>query len=293
MSPVEIRYVVEPTPGIAAARDRAVVESATSDVLVFIDDDERPTESWLLPLVDTWQQTGAAAVMGRVLSVFDSPLSPWVAAGEFFRRRRMATGTRISVGAAGNLLLDISQVRRLGVAFDARLGLGAGEDSLFTMQLVRAGGLLVWCDESVATDHVPSDRMTRRWVLDRARSHGNTETVVELMLAERHHSVLRLRAAARGGVRIAGGLARFGLGLAIRSLRHQARGLRTAYRGLGIASGAVGVVVLEYSRPEGVGAVQLAAAGARVPARAAASATARASASASASAPERVSHGRV
>lgn len=248
-SPVDITYVVESQPGIAAARSRAVLESAASDVLVFIDDDERPTASWLVPLLTTWLQTGAAGVMGRVVSVFDSPLSPWVAAGEFFRRRRMSSGTPIAVGAAGNLLLDLLQVRLLGVAFDPQLGLGAGEDSLFTMQLVRAGGRLVWCDESVATDHVPADRMTRRWVLDRARSHGNTETVVELLLADSHHVAVRLRSACRGGVRIVGGYARFGVGVVTGSLRHQARGLRTAYRGLGITLGAIGVIVQEYARP--------------------------------------------
>ena len=243
-----LSYVIEPTPGIAAARNRAVLESDRSDLLVFIDDDERPTESWLLPLITTWQQTGAAAVMGRVVSVFDSPLSPWVEAGQFFRRRRMPTGTEIEVGAAGNLLLDLLQVHRLGVRFDTRLGLGAGEDSLFTMQLVRSGGRMVWCDESVATDHVPSDRMTRRWVLDRARSHGNTETVVELMLGTMPPVQTRVRAAARGGLRVAGGFTRYGLGLLTGSNRHQARGLRTAYRGLGIAAGAAGVVVQEYAR---------------------------------------------
>lgn len=252
---VTLRYVAEPTPGIAAARNRAIDEALDADVLVFIDDDERPTGSWLIPLVRTWERTGAAAVMGRVQSVFEARPEPWVEAGEFFRRRRMPTGTEIQVGAAGNLLLDLLQVHRLGVRFDERLSLGAGEDSLFTMELVRRGGRMVWCDESVATDHVPPERMTRRWVLERARSHGNTETVVALLLARSNaeRRRLRARAATRGSVRVAAGSARFALGVATGSLRHQARGLRTAYRGLGIASGAVGVAVQEYARePERV-----------------------------------------
>ena len=35
-----VRYVHEPRPGIAAARNRALDESAAADVVVFIDDDE-------------------------------------------------------------------------------------------------------------------------------------------------------------------------------------------------------------------------------------------------------------
>jgi cellulose synthase/poly-beta-1,6-N-acetylglucosamine synthase-like glycosyltransferase len=249
-SPVTLRYVVEPRPGIAAARNRALLEAENADVLVFLDDDERPTASWLVPLIDTWERSGAAAVMGRVISVFDTPLEPWIAAGEFFRRRSMPTGTEIEVGAAGNLLLDLMQVHQLGVQFDERIALGAGEDSLFTRQLVQRGGRLVWCEESVATDHVPPQRMTRRWVLDRARSHGNTEVVVELLVATTAPARRRVRALAamRGGIRVAAGAARFSLGLVAGSLRHQARGLRTAYRGLGMASAALGVVVHEYAR---------------------------------------------
>ena len=247
---IPVRYVVESTPGIAAARNRAIDESTEDDLLVFIDDDEHPTAAWLAPLVETWGRTGAAAVMGRVVSEFDVDLDPWVAAGEFFRRRSMPTGTEITVAAAGNLLIDRVQLHRLDVRFDERLGLGAGEDSLFSRELVRRGGRIAWCEESVAVDRVPSERMSRRWVLDRARSHGNAETVVGLHLARTRAERARVRAgaAARGTVRVAGGSARYLYGVLARSLRHQARGLRTAHRGIGIVSGAAGVVVQEYAR---------------------------------------------
>ena len=249
-SDVVVRYVVEAEPGIAAARNRAIDESSASDLLVFIDDDEHPTSEWLTPLVETWKRTGASAVMGRVVSEFDDELDPWVAAGEFFRRRSMPTGTEIAVAAAGNLLIDRVQLHRLGVRFDERLGLGAGEDSLFSQELVRRGGRIAWCEESVAVDRVPIERMSRRWVLDRARSHGNAETVVGLHLARSGAERARVRAtaAARGTVRVAGGSARYAYGLVARSLRHQARGLRTAHRGLGIVTGAAGVAVKEYAR---------------------------------------------
>ena len=45
-----LTYVVEPTPGIAAARNRALAETST-DLIVFIDDDERPVADWLELLV--------------------------------------------------------------------------------------------------------------------------------------------------------------------------------------------------------------------------------------------------
>lgn len=250
LSAPELRYVPEPTPGIAAVRNRAIDEAAGSSLLAFIDDDERPMVGWLDSLVATWEATGAAAVSGRVLAEYDGELDPWIRAGDFFVRRRMPSGTQIGVAATNNLLLDLDQVRRLGVRFSAALGLAGGEDSLFTRSLARAGGRMLWCDESVVVDRVPSARMTRSWVLTRAWSHGNAAVLTELRLADGPwaRSVLRLRWSAGGVVRVAGGSARWGWGGLVRSDRHRARGLRALCRGAGMLGAACGVVFQEYAR---------------------------------------------
>jgi len=247
-----LRYVVEPRPGIAAARNRALDETVGSDLLVFIDDDERPRTGWLSHLVRTWQVTRAAAVSGRVISEFDAGLDPWVAAGDFFRRRSMRTGTEIRVAAAGNLLLDLRQIRGLGLRFDSSLGLSGGEDTLFSRQLQHRAGRIVWCEESAATDFVPAARTTRRWVLRRAWSHGNTESVIDLHLAHSsfRRTLVRVNATVHGLARVAGGGGRYVLGLLTGSNRHQARGLRSVCRGTGMLAGAFGVVYEEYARTE-------------------------------------------
>jgi succinoglycan biosynthesis protein ExoM len=246
----ELRYVAEPTPGIAAVRNRAIDEAAGARLLAFIDDDERPLESWLAALVDTWERTGAAAVSGRILAEYAGELDPWIRAGDFFVRRSMPTGTPIDVAAAGNLLLDLDQVRDLGVRFSAALGLGGGEDTLFSRTLARAGGRMVWCDESAAVDRVPLQRMTRAWVLTRAWSHGNAAVLTELRLASGPSARVRLRVlgTVRGLLRVAAGAARWGWGVLVRSHRHQARGLRAVCRGAGMAGAACGVVYEEYAR---------------------------------------------
>ena len=79
-----VRYVVEATPGIAAARNRVLDEPGAAAVLVFIDDDERPHAGWLRALLETWERTGAAAVAGAVVSEFSGPLDRWISAGGFF-----------------------------------------------------------------------------------------------------------------------------------------------------------------------------------------------------------------
>lgn len=246
-----VRYVCEPRPGIAAARNRALTEAVDADLLVFIDDDEWAEPGWLDHLVDTWQATHAAAVMGRVVSKFEHAPPPFIEAGGFFRRRRMPTGTRIPVVAAGNLLLDMGQVRASGTRFDESLGLGGGEDTLFSRVLARQGLTMVWCDESVAVDFVPDDRLTRRWVLMRAWSHGLNAGRFDVLLAEgrRARALAVARGAVGGLIRVGGGSARWVLGTLTGSLTHRARGLRALHRGRGMIAGALGRTFEEYARP--------------------------------------------
>lgn len=246
----QVRYVHEPRPGIAAARNRALSESATDSVLVFIDDDEVPTENWLRTLVDLHSATGAAAVVGPVVSEYAKTPEPWIQEGRFFDRRRLKTGTRLTVAATNNLLLDLPQIRAFGLAFDERFGLSGGSDTLFTRKLVRLGGVMLWCDEAAVIDRVPVSRLTREWVLRRALRSGNSAARVSLELAENaaQKTLARGRHLASGAVRVAGGSARLLAGTVTGSMSLRARGLRTIARGTGMASGAFGYVYSEYKR---------------------------------------------
>lgn len=245
-----VDYVHEPEPGIAAARNRALASSAADDLLVFVDDDEEPHAGWLRALLESRRRTGAAAVAGAVVSAYDGEPTPWLAAGDFFRRRQLPEDTPITVAATNNLLLDMHVVRRLGLRFDAAFGISGGSDTLFTRRLTDAGELMVWSAAAVVTDWVPVGRLTRDWVLRRALRLGNSTSRVDVLLAGGPAARLgvRLRATARGAVRLLGGCARWAVGVATGSLRHRARGLRTAARGLGMTTGAWGHVYQEYRR---------------------------------------------
>lgn len=246
---VEVRYVHEPEPGIAAARNRALAECG-QDVLVFIDDDERPTTRWLRLLVETYLRDRPAGVVGPVVSEPAREPDPWIVAGDFFERERRTTGSEVTTAATNNLLLDLAQVREHGLSFDTRFGLSGGSDTLFTRQLVRSGGRLVWCDEAVVTDVVPATRLTRAWVLRRAYRSGNSDsrTTVELAVGRRARILARLWMTGRGILRLAGGSLRWLLGLLTGSLRRRVRGRRTIMRGAGMLAGAWGSVYHEYAR---------------------------------------------
>jgi hypothetical protein len=200
--------------------------------------------------MDTQARTGAAAVVGAVVSDFEGDLDPWVRAGGFFERRRLVTNTPITVAATNNLLLDLAVVRATGLRFDADFGLTGGSDTLFTRQLTGAGHLMVWCDEAVVTDHVPASRMSRDWVVRRSFRYGNSAVRVALVLAPSGpgRAWARLRGIAQGLPRLVLGAFRWLVGTLGRSGVHQARGLRTAARGAGMMAAALGLAYAEYRR---------------------------------------------
>lgn len=246
----EVRYVCEPRPGIAAARNRALDEAKDAQLLTFIDDDETPSERWLLSLLELYRSTRAAAVIGPVISEFEHEPDQWIVAGGFFRRRRLPSGTDVTVAATNNLLLDLDQIRSFHLAFDERFGLTGGEDTLFTRRIVGHGGRMVWCDEAVVVDHVPRDRLTRQWVLRRAFSSGNSWSLVSVVMAEGAWEQVRTRVLllVAGFARLVGGSARCGVGLILRSVSHRATGLRTIERGAGMVAGVIGYGYREYRR---------------------------------------------
>lgn len=246
-----VQYRHAAAPGIAAARNAALEASDPHDVLIFIDDDERPVDGWLDLLLGTWHETHPAAVIGPVVSRFAVEPDAWVRAGRFFDRRRLPTGTETAVAATNNLLLDLAFVREHGLRFDERFGLTGGSDTLFTRQLHAAGGRMVWNDEAVVTDVVPPQRVTRRWVLQRAFRSGNSWATTSVAIARSplDRARTRLSLVAQGTPRLVAGVGAVGLGSVAGRLALRARGTRTAARGAGMLSGAFGVAYVEYKRP--------------------------------------------
>ncbi|MGM1029609.1 MAG: glycosyltransferase family 2 protein [Actinomycetota bacterium] len=252
-APVPVHYAIEARPGIAAVRNRLLDLAGDCDVLAFIDDDEVPRPGWLSELVATWRSSGAAAVMGRVISMFDDDADPWVLATGTFRRPSRPTGLELQVAAAGNLLVDLTQVLEAGVRFDASLGLAAGEDTLFSKQLVAAGGRIVWCDESQAEDTVMPERVTRAWAMRRAFNGGNSTVQIELRLEPRPaaRAAIRARRFVGGAARTVVGFGRHLWGRVSRDLTADARGMRTVWRGIGMMAGSWGHEHHEYARSTG------------------------------------------
>ena len=250
-------YVHEPEPGIVAGRNRALSQAHGSDALIFIDDDEIPSPGWLKALVSTWRAQGCAAVTGPTPPTFEVDPSAWVVASGAFDSWEAADGAQVRSADTGNLLLDLAVVEDLGLRFDPRYGLTGGEDSLFTRQLTRAGGVIRFAAGAVVTKRVPAARARRTWVLERSLRSGSSWARVRIDTAGPTDGALgglaRLRLRLGYGVK---GLAKAGVDGARAGVARirgdvpaQARYEVSSRGGLGMVVGALGGHVREYGRP--------------------------------------------
>jgi succinoglycan biosynthesis protein ExoM len=246
-----VRYVHEPRPGIAAARNRALEDAGAAELLVFIDDDEVPLDGWLQSLVDSWLEWRCVAVAGPVVARFEGgTVDQWAASSGVFDRARRATGTVLQGAATNNLLLDLTQLRSYGLGFDESFGLTGGSDTMLTHSLIKRGATIRWCDEAEVLDYIPARRVTRAWVLQRSFRTGNGWSRVALALADPGPGRVtqRLDLTARGVVRILRGVARQASGLFTHRVADRAGGACMVATGVGVILGAYGFAYTEYGR---------------------------------------------
>lgn len=245
-----VHYVIEPTPGIAAARNRAIEEIST-DLMVFIDDDERPTENWLRALVDCFSaHPGTLGVLGLVESEFAHTPDEWIVAGRFFERLDPPTGSEIFVVATNNLLLDRRLLDVHDLRFDPDFGLTGGSDTLFSHQARQRGLSFRFCSEALVYDAVPVERMTREWSLKRSYRSGNSwsRTTLAVTAPGIRRVATRIKLTGVGLSRLLVGAIRLATGTVTRSLSWRAQGMRNLYRGSGMVGGAWGHTYAEYKR---------------------------------------------
>lgn len=166
-----VTYCVEPHQNIALARNKAI-ENTTGDFVAFIDDDELPTERWLLTLFQACQKHQVDGVLGPVKPYFDIEVPTWVVKGKFYERPTYPTGFVIdwTKGRTGNVLLRGSLFAPGEPPF--RPEFRSGEDQDFFRRMIEKGHVFVWCNEAVAYEIVPPARWRCAFMLKKALLRG-------------------------------------------------------------------------------------------------------------------------
>jgi len=159
---MSIDYMVEPIPGLARARNRALVE-ITSPLIAWIDDDEVADRWWIRRLVGSFKDSRVASVCGMMIPAeLETDAQAWFEQWGGHSKGRGCSPAEFAVsdigrsgalyplppfGTGGNMAVRREAMLKIG-GFDEALGAGTpamgGEDTLALTELMLSGTKIVY-----------------------------------------------------------------------------------------------------------------------------------------------------
>lgn len=185
----DCRFVhgLQPALGIPFARNTALQMAldAQASYVAFVDDDEVPSDDWLVVLWDKVRAGGYDLVGGPVEPVAVQAARTWC-------ERQLLTGLQAqAVDARRKALVRCRQgreaeqfvatnnwmargdfLRQHALVFDESMGFSGGTDLKFYRELQRAGGRVGWCDAAVVREGYAPGRLTLGYQYRRARDQA-------------------------------------------------------------------------------------------------------------------------
>lgn len=198
-SPFQIAYVHCPKSNISIARNACLAE-CDADYLAFIDDDETASPQWLAELLKVARETGAAAVLGPVRSLYDAEAPDWMRRGDFHSTMPVWVGKTIRTGYTCNVLLDMRSPDVEARRFSRALGQSGGEDTQFFSDIFESGGIIAFAEGALVYEPVPATRASLNWLVKRRFRFGQTHGRI---LAEKSSSFSVLKHAIVAGLKAA------------------------------------------------------------------------------------------
>lgn len=176
-SGVIIRYFREERVGVAAARNRGVVESK-GEWIAFIDDDEIAESNWLWELLNAALANGADIVGGALKLSLPVGLES-MATGTV--RKNLGETTQIGWfqkrfnypgPGTGNVLVRRNLFEQIGF-FDINMKI-IGEDQEFFRGARKHGYKTVFTHKGIVHHIIPENRLNNRYLIDKAKQHGKS-----------------------------------------------------------------------------------------------------------------------
>ena len=183
---MNVRVVREEKLGLSHARNRAIQE-ATSEYIVFMDDDETPDPQWLAAHERVMLRERPDALGGRIEVMFEDGERPAWLQDELLgflgkldhggnARRLVAPDTPIF---GGNFGFRRELFARIG-AFDAGLGRKGnantgGEDTEIYRRMIASGCNVWWVPDALIYHRIEAPKLHRRYFLDLHFRQGHTE----------------------------------------------------------------------------------------------------------------------
>ena len=172
-APFPVRYVHEPAPGVANARNAGMTESK-GELIAFLDDDEEAPAEWLAALVSAQRRYEADVVFGPVHARAD-----WDRIGNrlylerfFSRLGPEESGPIDHYYGCGDSLVRRGALPDPDRPFSAIRNHIGGEDDLLFGAMERAGAKFAWAADAWVWEDPSPERLTLRYTALRAFAYG-------------------------------------------------------------------------------------------------------------------------
>lgn len=167
-----VRYTTQRERNIALTRNKAL-DLGEADLVAFIDDDEVPTDSWLVELIGALG-TRFDLVVGDVVPHYGCTPPRWVEAGRFHYKSSGKVGEPIDWKGTrtSNSLLRGHWIYARGLRFDERFGRSGAEDTELFKRIYDEGGQFGAAPRSIVSERIHAEQCTTRWLTRRFWRNG-------------------------------------------------------------------------------------------------------------------------
>lgn len=218
-----LRYFVEPVQNISLARNRATAE-ARGTWVAFIDDDEVAGAAWLHAYWQGAQAQPADGYFGPVLTRLETAPPAWLQPELLLSHPRPPHGSELGREHTRTTNAFIRRALFAVQRFDPAYGITGGGDYELFARMLDAGAVFRWCDGAESFEYYGADRLTLRWLLQRAFRGGNTYTLVDRQRRPQPaHQILQV-------LKAIAGVALFALATPFAALRGRHRAVRCLQR---------------------------------------------------------------
>ena len=170
-------YIHESESGIVHMRNRAMKEASSLGAthLAFIDDDEIASSNWITTLYEALVRFEAQVVQGTTQRILPEDTPNWLTKYNLLQLKSHATGQVRSSAGTRNVLFDLHYMNQHALKFNAVFNFMGSSDTFFFHQAYLKGAKIVWVDEARVEEKVPKNRLTAKWIIQRAFRMGVTD----------------------------------------------------------------------------------------------------------------------
>ena len=172
-APFPVRYVHEPRPGVATARNAAVAHT-NAPWIAFLDDDEEAPSRWLAALLAAQKRFNADVVFGPVRGRAPEGVGHRAYLEWFFSRLGPETAGPIDDPyGCGNSLIRRAALPNPVAPFAERANETGGEDDVLFAAMKSAAARFCWAPEAWVWEDPAPERLRLGYALKRAFVYGH------------------------------------------------------------------------------------------------------------------------